>query len=209
MASRDFRQKKSYWRINDYIRASRLRVISAEGKQIGVLTLEEALAQAKEAELDLVEIAPNANPPVAKIIDYTKFKYQQDKKDREAKLKERKGTEQKEIWLTPYMADNDYNVRLTRIREFLTDTNKVRVTIRFTGRQMGHKEFGYEMIERVKKDTTDIAKMDGTAKFLGRQLMMTLTPVKKQSSNNEKSESKQISPEENQSDENRQAAETP
>lgn len=126
----------------------------------------------------MVEIAPHASPPVAKIIDFTKFKYQQEKKEREARKKEKRGTEQKEIWLTPFMADNDYQVRLERIKEFLEEGHKVRITVRFKGRQMGHKEFGYEQAKRVVEDTKEIAAVDQEPKFLGRQLVMTLTPQK-------------------------------
>ncbi len=173
-----FRQKKSFWRTNQNIQAQQLRVIGPDGKQLGLFSKAEALAKAEEEGLDLIEIAPTAKPPVAKIMDFAKFRYQQDKKEREAALKEKRGTEQKEIWLTPFMADHDYQVRLSRIREFLEDGSKVRVAVRFTGRQMAHREFGYEMCKRACNDTKLISKMDGEPKFLGRQLMFTLSPVK-------------------------------
>ncbi len=173
-----FRQKKSYWRTNQNIQASELRVIGPDGHQLGVFSKSDALARAQEEGFDLIEIAPTAKPPVAKIMDFAKFRYQQDKKEREAALKEKRGTEQKEIWLTPFMGEHDYDVRLGRIREFLVDGSKVRVAVRFTGRQMAHREFGYEMCKRVVGDTEQISKMDGEPKFLGRQLMFTLSPVK-------------------------------
>lgn len=172
------RYKTVFWRVNQNIRAPKLRVIGSDGKQLGIFALSEALKKAQEAELDLVEIAPAANPPVAKIIDFAKFKYQEEKRNREAKLKEKKGTELKEIWLTPFMAENDYQVRLGRIREFLEEGHKVRVTVRFTFRQMVHREFGYEILKKVVADTSEISKIDQEPKFLGRQLMMMLTPVK-------------------------------
>lgn len=186
MASRyNTRHTKSYWRINENIQANQLRVIGPDGKQLGIFSVREALDKAREAELDLVEIAPQAKPPVAKIIDFTKFKYQQEKKEREQKLKERKGAEQKEIWLTPFMAENDFQVRLSRIKEFLEDGSRVRITVKFTGRQMGHKEFGYDIVNKVTGETKDIAKANGQPKFLGRQLMFTLSPYKGQATKQE------------------------
>ncbi|MBI4033315.1 MAG: translation initiation factor IF-3 [Candidatus Blackburnbacteria bacterium] len=179
MAGRSYyNQKRTFWRANQNIRAPKLRVIDSLGKQLGVFSLSEALKIAQEQGLDLVEIAPKAAPPVAKIIDFAKFKYQQEKKEREARKKEKKGTEQKEIWLTPFIANNDYAVRVGRINEFLGEGYKVRVVVRFTGRQMGHKEFGYEIAKRVVEDTKDIAKVDVQPKFIGRQLLMTLAPLK-------------------------------
>lgn len=172
------RYQTVFWRVNQNIKAPKLRVIGPAGKQLGIFSLSEALAKANEAELDLVEIAATANPPVAKIIDFAKFKYHEEKRNREAKLKEKKGTELKEIWLTPFMADNDYQVRLGRIKEFLEDNHKVRITVRFTFRQMVHREFGYEILKKVVADTSEISKIDQEPKFLGRQLMMMLTPVK-------------------------------
>lgn len=181
------RRNTSFWRINQNINAPELRVIGPDGHQLGLFSKSEALGKAIEFGLDLVEIAPTAKPPVARIIDFAKFKYQQDKKDREAKLKEKRGTEQKEIWLTPFMADNDYHVRLNRIKEFIGDGFKVRVAIKFTGRQMAHQEFGYELARRVVADNIENSKLDGDPKFLGRQLMMTLSPYKGQKSNNQES----------------------
>lgn len=191
MAGR-FQTRSAVWRINQNIRAPRLRVIGADGRQLGIFSLSEALVKAQEDGLDVVEIAPNAKPPVAKIIDFTKFKYHQEKKEREAKLKEKKGTELKEIWLTPFMAGNDYAVRLGRIKEFLSGGHKVRVAVRFTGRQMGHREFGYDLAKRVEEDTDGIAKIDQPPKMIGRQLLMTITPVKggKKEIENEKEKTK-------------------
>lgn len=178
MASRYFNTKKPTWRVNQNIQAQTLRVVGSDGKLIGVLSKVEALKKAEALELDLVEIAPSAKPPVAKIIDFAKFRYQQDKKEREAKLAEKKGSEIKEIWLTPFMADNDYQVRLSRIKEFLNDGHKVRIVVKFTGRQLAHREFGFQLINRVLKDTENMSKADGEAKFLGRQLIMMISAVK-------------------------------
>lgn len=186
-----------FWRVNQNIRAPKLRVIGSDGKQLGIFSLSEALAKANGLELDLVEIAAHANPPVAKIINFAKFKYQEEKRNREAKLKEKKGTELKEIWLTPFMADNDYQVRLGRIKEFLEDNHKVRVTVRFTFRQMVHREFGYEILKKVVADTNEISKIDQEPKFLGRQLMMMLTPVKGKKNAQEKIKEQEVSATEN------------
>lgn len=178
MASRYFNTKKPTWRVNQNIQAQTLRVVGSDGKLVGILSKQEALKKAQRLELDLVEIAPGANPPVAKIINFAKFRYQQDKKEREAKLAEKKGSEVKEIWLTPFIADNDYQVRLSRIKEFLTEGHKVRVVVKFTGRQLAHREFGFELCKKVLKDTESMSKADGEAKFLGRQLIMMISPVK-------------------------------
>ncbi|MDO8452844.1 MAG: translation initiation factor IF-3 [bacterium] len=173
------RKSTPSWRINQNIYATSLRVIGQDGKQLGVLSKSEALAKADELGLDLVEIAPSAKPPVAKIIDFAKFKYQEEKRDREAKLKERRGSELKEIWFTPFMADNDYQVRLERVKEFLGGGHKVRIAVRFKGRQMGSKQFGYQIADRVVKDTKGSAVVDQEPKFIGRQLLMGLSPFKK------------------------------
>lgn len=171
--------KKPFWRLNQSIRAEKLRVIDSDGKQLGIFSLTEALEKTNERGLDLVEIAPHANPPVAKIIDFAKFRYQEEKKLREAKRREKRGSEQKEVWFTPFIAEGDYTVRLEKVREFLGDGAKVRVVVRFKGRQMAQKGFGYKVLGSVTSDTKDIAGVDQHPKFIGRQAMMVLTPVKK------------------------------
>lgn len=179
MPARYYSNKKStFWRINQNIQAKELRVLDSENKQLGLFSREEALAKAQKAGLDLVEIAPKAKPPVAKLIEYAKFKYQQEKKEREARRKEKKGSEQKEVWLTPFMGDNDYATKLEKIKEFLEEGSKVRVVVKFKGPQMSHREFGYQLVDRVTKDTKDRAALDQAPKFLGRQLMFMLTPAK-------------------------------
>lgn len=189
LAARYFKYpKKTFWRINQNIQAQELRVLDPEGKQLGIFSREEALKKAEEASLDLVEIASKAKPPVAKIIDFTKFKYQQEKKEREARRKEKRGSEQKEVWLTPFMGDNDYQTKLERIKEFLEEGSKVRVVVKFRGQQMGHKEFGYKLVDRVSADTKDRAALDQEPKFLGRQLMFMLSPVKSKTVHTESAE---------------------
>lgn len=187
MAARFFKYpKKTFWRTNQNIQANKLRVLDAEGKQLGIFSRDEAFKLAEEEGLDLVEIAPKAKPPVAKIIDFTKFKYQQEKKEREARRKEKKGSEQKEVWLTPFMGNNDYETKLEKIKEFLKEGSKVRVVVKFRGQQMGHKEFGYKLVDRVSTDTKGQAALDQEPKFFGRQLMFMLSPVREQKIENGK-----------------------
>lgn len=173
-----YTKQNKFWRVNQNIRAASLRVIGPDGKQLGVFSAQEALTKAQAQELDLVEIAPKATPPVAKIIDFAKFKYHQEKKEREAKRKEKRGSGQKEVWLTPFIGENDYEIRLGKIKEFLQEGHKVRVVVKFTRPQMAHREFGYKISDRVKSDTGGISAVDQSPKFLGKQLMMVLTPVK-------------------------------
>lgn len=192
---RRVQQNKIWFRKNELIRAETLRVIGSDGKQVGILPKAEALAKAKEAELDLVEIAPNANPPVAKIIDYTKFAYVQEKKAKEERKKQKKGEQLKEIWLTPFMAANDYETRLERIREFLGEGAKVRVTIR-PKRRLPNVQPLYGMMRKALENLKEISRVEQEPKLLGRQLVAIISPVKGEVKNEEtknKNESSQIS----------------
>lgn len=167
-------------RVNQQIRSSEVRVISSDGKQIGIMKLGDALAKAKEEGLDLVEIAPNANPPVAKIVDLGKFKYELEKRQRkEAKGSKRKGGEVKEVRLSPFIADHDYEVRLNKISDFLNQNNKVRVVVVFTGRQMESKTYGYDLLNKILEKFSGRISVDMQPKFLGRHLAMVISPVKK------------------------------
>jgi translation initiation factor IF-3 len=181
-----FKQQEKRFRINERIFASPLRVLDVENKQIGVLTKFEALALAKEQELDLVEIAPTAKPPVAKIIDYNKFQYQQAKKKQEEK-KKAKTSETKEIRLGPFMSDNDLQVMIRRGREFLEDGDKIRLVVKFRGRQITRSEFGRVVINKVATALADISKIDREPKFEGRQ-MVALLSVEKGKKHEEKDE---------------------
>ncbi len=172
-----FKQQEKRYRINGRIFASQLRVLDAEGKQVGVLTRDEALKLAEEQELDLVEIAATAKPPVAKIIDYNKFLYQQSKKKQEEK-KKAKTSETKEIRLGPFMSDNDLQVMIRRGREFLEDGDKIRLVVKFRGRQITRSEFGREVIQKVVDSLSDISKVDREAKFEGRQMVALMSPEK-------------------------------
>ena len=166
------------YRINHQIKVPEVRLIGTDGKQIGVVSVAEALKQANEAELDLVEIAPLAKPPVTKIVDYKKFQYQEAKKLSKQKKTSKKG-ELKEIRLTPFIADGDYQVRIKRIKEFIKDGNQVRMSVFFRGRELAYKNRGYELIYRVLKDLGETVKLDQEPKFIGRNTIATVSPNKK------------------------------
>lgn len=167
-----------YWRTDFSIRAPSLRVIDAEGKLIGVLTKDEAVRKAKEAGLTLVEIAPNAAPPVAKIVDFGKFRYSEEKKAR-AQQKKVKGGEVKEIRFSPFIAENDFNVRIGRIKEFFEDKNKVKVVVVFKGPQMRVKHVGYDVIAKIKAVFGDTIITDMEPKFLGKYLVTVISQTSK------------------------------
>lgn len=166
-----------YYRTNQFIRADKLRVISEDGRQIGVLTLAEALKIAADQETDLVEIAPTANPPVAKIIDYKKLLYLENKKEQKAK-KGIKGGDIKGIRLTPFMAQGDLEVRIKKAAEFLKEGNKVRAAVRFTKRQLSKKDFGYEVLRKFTEGLNGVGQAEDQAKWLGRDLIMSFTLLK-------------------------------
>ena len=170
------RTTNNYWRINEKIPALTLRVLDSKGVQIGVISKEEALKKAKDSGEDLIEIAPNANPPVAKIIEFGKFKYQEEKKLKEAQKKS-KPSELKEIRFTPFIGEGDYQTRIKRIDEFLTDKDKVKLVIYFKLKQLGSKAFGYDILNRILKDLGEGINIDMKPKFLGRNLIMIISPT--------------------------------
>jgi len=169
--------RKKFYRINHYIQAQTLRVIDQEGKQIGILSLAEAQNRAREANLDLVEVIPKANPPIAKIVDFKKFLYFEQKKEREIKKKTR-GGEIKGIRLKPFMAKGDLDVRVRRAEEFLREGNKVKVEVRFLGRQLRQREFGAQILSKFLEAIAHCAKPEQEPKWLGRSLVIVLTLVK-------------------------------
>ncbi len=171
-------KQKLFWRTDFQIRASELRVIGSDGKLIGVLKKDEAINKAKKEGLTLVEIAPNAVPPVAKIVDFGKFRYAEEKKLR-AQAKGVKGGEVKEIRFSPFIAENDFKTRIGRIKEFFEDKNKVRVVVVFRGPQMRVKNTGYDVINRIKEEFGDSIATDMEPKFLGKHLITVLSPVTK------------------------------
>ena len=162
-------------KVNNQIRAPKVRVIGPDGKGVGILGISEAIEKARKLNLDLVEIAPQAKPPVAKIVDLGKFKYQEEKKLRKEK-KGSKGGETKEIRFSPFIGDADYLNRIERIREFLEEKNKVRVVVKFGGRQMGSKKYGYDLLDRVFTEFGDGINIDMQPKFLGRHLTCVISP---------------------------------
>jgi translation initiation factor IF-3 len=184
------RKGKLFFRTNTEIRAPQLRVIGEDGKQVGVISRDEALAQAQKASLDLVEIAPKANPPVAKIVNIGKFLYQEEKKLKEQQKKAKAG-ELKEVRFSPFIAEGDFNTRIERVKEFLGEKNKVKLTVVFKGRQMGSKSFGYELFKRVLGILGDSAHVDMEGKFIGRHLSMVISPTGK-GKINAKSEDKKV-----------------
>lgn len=185
-------KRGNYWRTNESIRSPEVRVIGADGKQLGIMPTSEAITKAKEANLDLIEVASNAKPPVARIMDFGKFKYKEERKLRKQK---KKNSEVKEVRFSPFIADGDYNVRIEKIRDFLGDSNKVRVVVVFKGRQLGSKQFGYKLLERVLDEFRDRVVIDMEPKFLGRHLAMVISPLKKKILKNKdaKTENKKIS----------------
>jgi len=180
---------QKFYKINRQITAPSLRLLDEDGKQINIVTLAEAFQLSAESGLDLVEVASNANPPVVKLIEFSKFKYQEAKKAKSEK-KGIKGGETKEIQMTPFIGQGDYDTRVKKAAEFLTTGNKVKLSIKFQGRQIQKPEFGYQLVERFKSDLSDFSAIEGTAKLIGKRLIVTFGPVKKVKINNEKSESK-------------------
>ena len=162
-------------RVNEDIRSAQVRLIDQDGEMQGVMTAREALFQAQSVGLDLLEISPNAVPPVVKILDFGKFKYEQQKKRNEAKKKQ-KVIEIKEIKVRPNIDENDYQVKLRAMKSFIEEGDKVKVTLRFRGREMAHQELGFRLLNRVKADVDKIAKVEQDAKFEGRQMIMVLSP---------------------------------
>jgi translation initiation factor IF-3 len=155
-----------------------VRLIGEDGEQVGIVSVAEALRMADEAEVDLVEIAPLAKPPVCRLMDFGKFKYQESKRAHEAKVKQ-KQTQVKEIKLRPRTDEGDYQIKLRKMVEFLEDGDKVKVTLRFRGREMAHQEFGMRQLERVKADLEAVALVEQFPKMEGRQLIMVMTPSRK------------------------------
>ena len=162
-------------KINDAIRAREVRLIDETGQNIGVVSKCDALARAEEAGLDLVEVSPDAEPPVCKILDFGKYKYQEQKKAAEAR-KHQKIVEIKEIKMRPGIDDHDYDVKMRAIRRFFEEGDKVKVTLRFRGREMAHQQLGMAVLVRVKTDTEQIAKVESEPRFEGRQMVMVLAP---------------------------------
>ena len=164
-------------RVNDRIRAPEIRLIGADGENVGVVTPGRAMQLAEEAGLDLVEISPNATPPVCKIMDFGKFKYENQKKEAEARKKQ-KIIEIKEVKFRPNTDVHDYDVKMRNVVRFLEGGDKVKVTLRFRGREMAHTDLGRNLLERVAEDVKEIGKVENMPRIEGRQMVMMIGPAK-------------------------------
>ncbi len=164
-------------RINERIRGSDIRLIGADGENVGVVSPEKALLMAEEAGLDLVEISPNATPPVCKIMDFGKFKFETQKREAEARRKQ-KVIEIKEIKFRPGTDTHDYEVKMRSVQKFLEGGDKVKITLRFRGREMAHMELGRQLLEKIAEDTKDFGKIENMPKLEGRQMVMMIGPSK-------------------------------
>ena len=171
-----FREKKdSGLRTNERITASEVRVISSSGKQLGIISIREALNYAEDEGFDLVEVSPDSNPPVCKIIDYGKLRYREQKSKKEAKKKQ-KTIEVKEIKLRPGIDKHDYLVKLKALSKFIGGGNKVKVSMRFRGREIEHKNLGMDLLNKLTEEVAEYAKIEVLPKFEGKQIMMILVP---------------------------------
>ncbi|MFV2033678.1 MAG: translation initiation factor IF-3 [Halocynthiibacter sp.] len=163
-------------RVNDRIRAPEIRLIGAEGENVGVVSPAQGMAMADDAGLDLVEISPNAAPPVCKIMDFGKFKYEQQKRESEARKKQ-KIIEIKEVKFRPNTDIHDFEVKMRNVRKFLENGDKVKISLRFRGREMAHQDLGRKLLERVADDIEDIGKIENMPKMEGRQMIMMIGPL--------------------------------
>ncbi|MCE4542141.1 MULTISPECIES: translation initiation factor IF-3 [Caballeronia] len=169
---------KSSHRINGEITAPEVRLVGVDNEPLGIVKLAEAFRQSEQLDVDLVEIAPQASPPVCRLMDYGKFKYSEAKKQHEAKLKQ-KIVQVKEVKFRPGTDDGDYNVKLRNLTRFLEDGDKTKITLRFRGREMAHQEIGMRMLERLKTDLDEYGQVEQMPKMEGRQMIMVLAPKKK------------------------------
>ena len=171
----NFRGKKDLHKINNFISSEEVRVILDDGEQLGVMNKKDAISIAQDRGMDLVEIAPNNKPPVCKIVDYGKFKYQEQKKKNEAKKKQ-KVIETKELKIRPGTGEHDYQVKIKNAQKFLKEGNRVKFSLRFKGREMEHSNLGIEMLKRVKNDLEDIIRVEMEPKIEGRQAFLVVAP---------------------------------
>lgn len=165
-------------RRNEEIVAPKLRVIDAEGEQLGIMRRADALAKATEFGLDLVEVAPNADPPVVRIMDFGKHLFEKRKSQQAAKKKQ-KQTQVKEIKFRPGTEKGDYDTKLRKLREFLEEGDKIKITLRFRGREMAHQELGLELLDQVKTDLQELADVEQAPEMMGRLMVMVMAPLKK------------------------------
>ena len=171
--------KEQRVRVNDQIRISPIRLIGGDGEQVGIVSIEEARERAEDAGLDLVEVAPEARPPVCKLMDYGKFKYEAQRKAREARKKQHV-IQLKEVKFRPGIEDHDYEFKLRHARRFLDEGNKVKLTMMFRGRQMSHPELGREVLSRVVEDLKELGKVEQHPSMEGRTMTMVVAPIPKE-----------------------------
>ncbi len=176
MKKRNFNNKRRV-RVNKYINAANVRLIGADGKMAGVKSTLEAIGIAKDAGLDLVEISPQADPPVCKIMDFSKYLYDKGKQKRDNKKKQRVGM-LKEIRMHPRIAEHDLNTKIKHVEKFLKGQNKVRVTMVFHGRENQHRDLGMEMLENIKDSLSEVGIVDGKTNYIGNRISMIFTPIK-------------------------------
>jgi translation initiation factor IF-3 len=162
-------------RVNEEIRVPQVRLIDQDGEMLGVMSARDALLRAYEVGLDLLEISPNAVPPVVKILDYGKFKYEQQKKANEAR-KRQKVVELKEIKVRPNIDDHDYGVKMRQMKEFIGEGDKVKVTLRFRGREMAHQDLGLKVLDRIRSELAELTKVESMPRLENRQMIMVLAP---------------------------------
>jgi len=162
-------------RINDEIRVPQVRLIDQDGEMLGVMSARDALIRAYDVGLDLVEISPNAVPPVCKILDYGKYKYEQQKKANEARKKQ-KVVEIKEIKVRPNIDDHDYDVKMRQMKSFISEGDKVKVTLRFRGREMAHQDLGVKVLDRIRTEMAETTKVEQFPRLENRQMIMVLAP---------------------------------
>lgn len=161
--------------MNEQINVREVRLIDQDGENVGVVSVEDARSRAADAGLDLVEISPTSAPPVCKILDYGRYKYEMQKRQNEARKKQ-KTIDVKEIKMRPNIDEHDYNVKMRSIQKFLGEGDKVKVTMRFRGREMAHQELGQRLLERVRDEVGDVAKVEASPKMEGRQMIMVIAP---------------------------------
>jgi translation initiation factor IF-3 len=161
--------------VNEAIRAREVRLIGVNGEQLGILPLRDALRIAKEENLDLVNVAPQANPPVCRVMDYGKFRYEQSKREKEAR-KNQKIIQVKEVRLSPTIDENDVQTKLKNVKKFLEKGDKVKLTIRFRGREITHQEIGRRILDRLAREVKEMSEVERHPKLEGRQMIMVLTP---------------------------------
>ena len=172
---RCFRISKQGHQINEEIRDKEIRLVSETGEQLGIMSAQEALERAVEANLDLVKISPTANPPVCKLMDYGKYKFEQTKREKEAR-KNQHVVEIKEVRMSPSIDVNDFNVKLRNAQKFLAEGNRVKATVRFRGREMAHTDIGKKLLLKFAEDCAEVAVMDKEPKLEGRHMNMFLSP---------------------------------